>query len=80
LRDSVRAQSSEWTPSRWGIGYYRAELSLKRGYGEYVDTQMLSFWYLPKKEIAIMLGSIAAFFVAVAILRRKVSVRVGLKK
>jgi hypothetical protein len=80
LRNAVRFFSKEWTPSRWGIGKYTATLELDRGYGGQKDVQSLSFWYLPIKEILIILGGSIGVILIVITLKKNVHIEVGRKK
>lgn len=74
LRDSVRANSKQWTPWRWGIGRYTAELKLDRGYGDKQDVKEVTFWYIPKKECLIILGGFIGFLLLVWFFRKKVKI------
>ncbi len=79
LRDSVRSHTETW--KRWPLlGRYTATLSLDRGYGDTEDTQRVTFWVIPVREITEFLLSVVLFLGVVWLIRKKFSFRIEMKK
>ncbi|MEI6281052.1 MAG: hypothetical protein WCP17_03590 [bacterium] len=59
LPDSIRYRDVNWT-SGFSLGFYSAELSLNKGYGNQYENISLSFWVLPWK--ILLFGFIGCAF------------------
>jgi len=54
LPQSVRTLFIDW-PTRWNLGYYRAELKLNRGYQNIIDSSSTSFFIISWQLVLLVL-------------------------
>jgi hypothetical protein len=58
LPSSLRYRDISWPSKGFHIGRYTATLNLNRGYGDIIDTKVISFWIIPWKVLIITIGVI----------------------
>lgn len=76
LRNSIRGISYDWERKNdFLIGRFTAIAYIDRGYGNFVDSETVTFWIFPKKELAIILILILVLFSSIIFLRNKARTR-----
>jgi hypothetical protein len=69
LPKSLRSREVEWNRELL-IGRYTATAHINRGYDDIVDTQQVTFWVLPVKLVAVVLGSLFILFLLIGFVIR----------
>ncbi len=74
LPDSTRYRSVSWDPG-FLLGYYNAELSLNRSYGNTIDTDSLSFWVIPWRILLIAFVALMLLIGAIRFFTKRFELR-----
>jgi hypothetical protein len=76
LRNSLRQMEYAWNEPGFRMGKYTAKLKLNRGYDNLADSQEVSFWIIPLKQILIGLVSLIIFIIVLVFIRKKVDIKI----
>ncbi len=64
LPQSIRTRELTWN-NELLLGRYRAEVTIKRGYGDFVDTKSVVFWVIPWQVLVAVFSVLFVFFLLV---------------
>jgi hypothetical protein len=64
LPQSIRTRELTWN-NELLLGRYRAEVTVKRGYGDFVDTKSVVFWVIPWQVLVAVFSVLFVFFLLV---------------
>lgn len=75
LPDSIRVRNITWENSALQFGRYTASLELNSGYDNQTDAAVVSYWFIPIKLIAIVLGGLFILILLIAFFLRNFKIQ-----